>query len=265
MAQASSTAPPLIGISCCTTFEDVDGTPITNYKVGDKYIEAIAETAGGIPVLIPGLGPRAGGADLLDRLDGLFFTGSPSNIEPHRYGLETDADCGPHDPARDETMLDLIRRAIDRGMPLLAVCRGHQEVNVAMGGSLHPFLHDVPGHFDHRSRKDIPFDKRYDIAHAVELREGGVLAALNGGAGRVLVNSLHAQGVDRLADGLTIEATSDDGVVEAFSVTGAKGFTLSVQWHPEHRIARAWPLSQAIFKAFGDAARAWSRSKIRAA
>ncbi len=262
---SSSSRPPLIGITCCTTTEEFEGATLANFKVGDKYVDAIAETAGAMPVLIPGLGANAGGDSLLDRLDGLFLTGSPSNIEPHRYGLETDADCGPHDGGRDETTLDLIRRALDRGLPLLAVCRGHQEVNVALGGTLHPFLHNVPGHFDHRSRKDIPFDRRYDIAHAVELTPGGVLERLNGAPGRVLVNSLHAQGVDRLADGLSVEAKSDDGVVEAYSVTGAKGFALSVQWHPEHKISRVWPLSQAIFTAFGDAARAWAKGDAQAA
>lgn len=248
--------PALIGISCCVRDEDVEGTVIQEHKVGDKYIMAIAEAAGAIPVLIPSLGPSGGGAELLERLDGLFLTGSPSNVEPHRYDLKTDRDCGPHDTGRDQTTLDLIRRAIDSGLPMLAVCRGHQEVNVALGGTLHPHLHDVPGHFDHRSRKDIAFDRRYDIAHAVEISPGGPLATLNGGPGRVLVNSLHAQGIDRLAPGLRVEATSDDGVIEAVSVEGAKGFALSVQWHPEHRVALEWPLSRAIFRAFGDAARA---------
>jgi len=206
-------------------------------------------------MLIPALGDWFDPHDLAGRLDGLLLTGSPSNVEPHRYGGAPSRPGTAHDPLRDATTLPLIDAALADGLPLFALCRGHQELNVALGGTLHQTLHELDGKADHRSDKAAPYDERYRERHPVTLTPGGVLHGLAGGAGRVMVNSLHAQAIDRLADRLAVEAVSDDGVIEAASVRGAEAFALSVQWHPEHPIALEWPLSRAMFAAFGEACR----------
>lgn len=220
--------------------------------VGEKYIAAVADAAEAIPVLIPALGA----ADLdetLDRLDGILLTGSPSNVEPSRYaGPASDPDT-LYDPHRDDTTLPLIPRAIDAGLPLFAVCRGFQEMNVAFGGTLWPKVQDVPGMTDHREDKEQPLEQQYAPAHEVELVPGGYLSGL-AGTGTVMVNSLHAQGVRQLGRDLEVEARARDGLVEAFRVRSARGFALAVQWHPEWQVMKN-PFSRAMFAAFGDAAR----------
>jgi len=245
---------PLIGVSGCAIQEETDRY---HFKVGDKYVNAVAEASGATPVVIPPMGAQLDLDLLLDRLDGLFLTGSPSNVEPDHYEGPAFRETTARDPLRDATTLPLIRRAIERGLPVFAVCRGHQELNVALGGSLHQHIEELPGKRDHRRNPDLDYNGQYDAAHPVTLDDGGLLARLNGGAGEVLVNSLHAQGIDRLADGLQIEATSPDGVIEAVSLPSASGFVLGVQWHPEHPVALQWPLSRAMFAAFGEAARTW--------
>jgi putative glutamine amidotransferase len=221
--------------------------------VGEKYIAAVAEAADATPVLIPSLGERDLD-QLLGRLDGVLLTGSPSNVEPRRYqGPASDPDT-LHDPHRDDTTLPLIPRVIAAGMPLLAVCRGFQEMNVAFGGTLWQKVQEVPGMLDHREDKEQPLEVQYAPAHEVELVRGGVLHGL-AAADRVRVNSLHAQGVQRLGDGLEVEARAPDGLVEAFRVGAAPGFALAVQWHPEWKVLQN-PFSHALFAAFGDAARA---------
>jgi len=220
--------------------------------VGEKYIAAVADAADATPLLIPSLGERDLG-ELLSTLDGILLTGSPSNVEPHRYqGPASDPDT-LHDPHRDQTTLPLIPRAVAMGLPLFAVCRGFQEMNVAFGGRLWQKVQDEPGMRDHREDKEQPLEVQYAPAHEVELVRGGFLHGL-AGADRVMVNSLHAQGVARLGDGLSVEATADDGLVEAFRVADAPAFNLGVQWHPEWRSTED-ELSTAMFKAFGDACR----------
>ncbi len=255
---------PLIGITACTQEGD-DG--VVSYKVGEKYVQAIAAAAGGIPLLLPPLGDATEIDPLIERLDGLFLTGSPSNVEPHHYAGPPARAGVKRDPARDATTLPLIRAALARGLPLFAVCRGHQELNVALGGSLHQHVEELPGKRDHREQKDLPVAARYGAAHPIVIEAGGVLARINGeaggGAGEVMVNSLHSQAIDRPADRLAIEAKSDDGVIEAVSVKDAAAFALGVQWHPEHPAALEWPLSQALFGSFGEAAA--DRAAARAA
>jgi putative glutamine amidotransferase len=211
-----------------------------------------------VPVLMPALGER----DLdawLDCLDGILLTGSPSNVEPHRYaGPASDPDT-LHDPHRDETTLPMIPRALAAGMPLLAICRGFQEMNVAFGGTLWQKVQDVPGMRDHREDKEQPLDVQYAPAHEVELVRGGILHGL-AGTDRVHVNSLHAQGVQTLGAGLEVEARAPDGLVEAFRVAAAPGFALAVQWHPEWQVLKN-PFAHALFAAFGDAARARINAK----
>ena len=174
---------------------------------------------------------------LIDGLDGVLLTGSPSNVEPHHYEGDDSRPGTAHDPARDATTLPLIRHSIDRGVPLFAICRGLQEVNVALGGTLHQLVHEVEGRRDHRSPKSPDTDVNYAPAHDVDIVEGGLLDRLLGKR-RVTVNSLHAQGVDRLAPRARLEAVADDGQVEAFSVPDAPAFALALQWHPEHQRAR---------------------------
>jgi putative glutamine amidotransferase len=220
--------------------------------VGEKYIAAVAEAAGAVPVLLPSLGEQHL-EDWLASCDGILFTGSPSNVEPHRYQGPASDPGTLHDPDRDATTLPLVPAAIRAGLPVLGLCRGFQEMNVAFGGTLHQKVQDVPGFLDHREDKQQPLEVQYAPVHDVELVPGGELARL-AGATRVRVNSLHAQGVDRLGEGLEVEARAPDGLIEAFRVSGAPAFALGVQWHPEWRAVQN-PFSSALFAAFGQAAR----------
>jgi putative glutamine amidotransferase len=199
--------------------------------------------------------------DILARIDGLLLTGSPSNVEPHHYAGEPSRPGTMHDPHRDETTLRLIDRALETGVPLFAICRGYQELNVVLGGSLHQHVEEQPGFHNHRENPEDPLDVQYGPSHEVHLVEGGLLNRLAGVA-TVTVNSLHSQGVRRLADGVTVEAVADDGLVEAFVVDNAPGFTLAVQWHPEWKVTEN-EFSMAMFKLFGDACRTYaSRDQV---
>ncbi len=253
------TPPPLIGVTGCAK-------PIENgnhHAAGHKYLAAVAMGAGAHPVIIGALGDTTAGGHydfetLLPRLDGLLVTGSPSNVEPHHYQGVTSRAGTHHDPARDATNLPLIRAAIAQGLPTLAICRGIQELNVAFGGSLHQHLHEVTGKQDHRMPKSDDPDIRYGLRHPITITPGGPLAAIAEAAGetlaRVRINSLHGQGIDRLAPGLSIQALSPDGVIEAVAVENASTFALGVQWHPEYKVMEN-PLSRSLFAAFGAACR----------
>ena len=226
--------------------------------VGEKYIAAVAEAANAIPLLIPSLGERDFD-QLVETLDGILLTGSPSNVEPHRYsGPASDPDT-LHDPHRDATTLPLIPHAVDAGIPLFAICRGFQEMNVAFGGTLYQKVQEVPGYRDHREDKEQPLEVQYAPAHEIELVRGGQLREW-AGVERVMVNSVHAQGVQTLGRDLEIEARAPDGLIEAFRVRSARGFTLAVQWHPEWQVMKN-PFSRALFAAFGDAARARNQER----
>lgn len=224
------------------------------HAVGEKYLRAVTEVAGALPVLIPALGRGLALRGLLADLDGLVLPGSPSNIEPHQYGDEPSWPGNLHDPHRDDTTLRLVPLAIELGLPVLGLCRGLQEVNVALGGSLHQKLYEVEGFDDHREDDTLPVDEQYAPTHPVRLTEGGLLARL-AGTGEVQVNSLHGQGVERLGRGLVVEARAPDGVIEAVRLDRPDRFVLAVQWHPEWKPAGN-PFSMAIFRAFGDACRA---------
>src|SRR6185312_3803683 len=208
---------------------------------------------------------------LLGHLDGLLLTGSPSNVEPTHYD-------GPlidgilHDPLRDATTLPLIREAVRRDIPVLAICRGIQELNVALGGTLHQRIGERRGGEVHRRGRDVKrimemtMDERYGPCHPVTLAPDGFFAALTGGATEIMVNSLHGQGIDQPAPSLRVEAVAPDGLVEAVSLPGAR-FVVGVQWHPEYK-PLANPVSTALFAAFGDACRvaaAGAGTKRRAA
>lgn len=221
--------------------------------VAEEYLLAVLEFSRAHPVIIPALGPELELDLLLERLDGVLLTGSPSNVEPRHYQGPASAPGTWHDPSRDATNLPLIPMAAKAGMPLLGVCRGFQEMNVAFGGTLHQTVQAVPGLQDHRADSAMSLEAQYGPVHDVDLTPGGFLHEL-AGCGSLRVNSLHAQGIDRLAPGLEVEARSTDGLIESFRVHDAPTFALGVQWHPEWQ-AHSSPFSRALFEAFGAAAR----------
>lgn len=249
---------PLVGLPACVK----EWSGHLFHACGEKYVAALAAAAQATPVVIPALGDMADIAALVVRLDGLLLTGSPSNVEPHHYAGPASAPGTTHDPHRDATTLPLIREALRAGLPLLAICRGIQELNVALGGTLHQRVHELPGKMDHRSPKDLSKEEQYGPRHAVRLASGGLLSHLAGG-GELMVNSLHAQAIDRPAERLLIEAVSTDGVIEAVQVKDASAFAIGVQWHPEWRVMEN-PFSRALFAAFGEAARARAAARTRA-
>ena len=259
---------PVIGFVC-------DVTAISGHVahlVFQKYIHAVAVGADALPILLPGLLADIDGrpdprgidfAEILNLVDGIFLPGSPSNVAPALYGRPPEDQVPPADPQRDALAIGLIRAAFAAGVPMLGVCRGCQEMNVAFGGSLHPQLHAVStGALDHRYDKSLALEAQYAPAHEVALEPGGLFAQWAEGAAQWRVNSLHEQGVDRLAPGLVVEARAPDGVVEAFRHAGAQAFTAAVQWHPEWRFGGD-ALSSAIFREFGIAARARMAARQR--
>jgi putative glutamine amidotransferase len=239
---------PIIGIPACrrTIKERVVHT------VADKYPSAIIEATGCLPLTIPAIGSKIDVVAVLDKLDGLLLTGSPSNVHPSEYGHEPlDAEI-LHDPERDATTLPLIREAVRRDLPIFAICRGIQELNVALGGTLYQRLRDMPDRISHRPPKDSP-DGPYGPAHSVTVMPGGLLSAL-AQSEEIMVNSLHGQGIAQLAPGLLVEAVAPDGQIEAVRLPRAR-FVLGVQWHPEYKVMEN-PVSAALFAAFGEACRA---------
>ena len=240
---------PLVGIPCCLRRINI----YDYHVVGEKYARAIVRAAGAIPVLIPAMDDTLERHEILQHLDGVFFTGSPSNVAPHHYGGPPFREGVMEDARRDAMTLPLIREAVERGVPSFGICRGYQEINVALGGSLHQHVQEVPGMLDHREDETLERAARYEPCHRVALAEGGLLAGLLG-RDEIAVNSLHNQGVNALAPPLVAEATAPDGLIEAFRVADAPGFTLGIQWHPEWEVMDN-PDSVKIFAAFGDAVR----------
>lgn len=259
--RSSRVVKPLIGISCCTKLFGVFGMP--NHAASDTYVRATDEVIGAVPVLVPANGPTADVETLLDRLDGIILTGSRSNVQPSLYDGPPHVEGTPEDPARDDVTLPLIRAAVARGVPVLAICRGFQEMNVALGGSLHQRLQDIPGRMDHSTPMQPAASVRQGKAHMVRIVPGGWLHRL-AGTSEIKVNSLHNQGVDRLAPGLVVEGVAPDGTIEAVRAVAchdspAPGFAVGVQWHPEYDW-RADAVSRAIFEQFGDAVRAYAEA-----
>jgi putative glutamine amidotransferase len=224
------------------------------HRAGDEYVRAVRDGMGALPLLIPVMQPALEPADILARVDGLLFTGSPSNVAPRHYGGE--ARPGTLlDEARDAVSLPLIRAAVAKGVPLLSICRGFQELNVALGGSLTQHVHEQPGALDHREDESQPLEAQYAHAHSVAIMPGGILDRLLGPAPKkqeIMVNSLHGQGIAGLAPGLRVEARAPDGLIEAVSLPDGKAFVLGVQWHPEWDHAGD-PVSRAIFAGFAAA------------
>jgi putative glutamine amidotransferase len=249
-----SAAVPVVGIVCDHRMIG----PHPFHAVGEKYITAVRDGAQTLPLLIPSLDPAIPPAEILSAVDGLFFTGSPSNVAPARYNGEAPREGTWLDEKRDDTALPLLKTAIEKGVPTFCVCRGFQELNVVMGGTLYQHVQEVPGRMDHREDKKTELDVQYGPAHDVRVGDGGLLSKLLAEK-TFRVNSLHSQGIDRLAPSLFAEATAPDGLVEAVSMPGARGFLLAVQWHPEWKW-RDNPVSRALFGAFGAAIRESARA-----
>lgn len=236
---------PVIGISACLQ----QGPRAPQHIVRVQYVNAVVAGMGAVPVLLPAIGAAQNIEALLHRLDGLLLTGSASNVAPGYYGAKS-REGTLHDPDRDATTLPLARSAVAAGLPVLALCRGHQELNVALGGSLHQHVEELPGRIDHRAPESDQIDMRYAQRHWIDLVPGGLLHRLNAGP-RAYVNSLHGQAIDRLADGLAVEATHSDGTIEAVRWTKGPGFALGLQWHPEWHVETD-AFSAAIFAEFAQ-------------
>ena len=245
---------PLVGLPADTA--GADG--LVFHKAGDKYVRAVSEVARCAAVVIPSLGEQQLDG-LLDHLSGVVLTGGLSNVHPPRYGAEPNPEHEPFDHERDATTLALIGKVLARGIPLLCICRGFQELNVALGGTLEGEIQRRDGRLDHRAPTAEELDVRYGPVHDVDLTPGGRLEAILGSR-RIRINSLHRQAVGRLSDRLAVEALAPDGIIEAASVKGAAGFALGVQWHPEYKAADN-PESVKLFQAFGDAARAYEAAR----
>ncbi len=250
---------PVVGVTACTSVLGLHRFHIT----GEKYLRAVTEGAEAMPFVIPALADVIDIKQILDTVDGLMFTGSPSNIEPHHYNGPASEEGTQHDPFRDAMTLPLVTAAIEHGVPVLAICRGFQEMNVAMGGSLHQRLHETGRYIEHREDTTQPADVQYGLSHTIHVEPGGLLFEA-WGQPEAKVNSVHTQGVERLGNGLRVEATAPDGLVEAFSVADSRGFALGVQWHPEWKVTES-PFYSAIFKLFGKACRhrAMERERTR--
>ncbi len=229
-----------------------------------KYVDAVVVGADCAPLVLPALGDRLDLETMLAACDGIMLTGSASNVHPSHYEQTVYNPQLPQDLARDATVLPLIRAAVKRGIPVIAICRGFQEMNVALGGSLHQAVQEVEGKMDHRENPALPLEEQYGPAHPVFLTPGGMLARILGEVPCIPVNSLHGQGIDRLAEGIAVEAVAEDGLIEAFSVPASPGFALALQWHPEWRIADN-PDSMKMFGAFGQACRLYQAKHGRRA
>lgn len=241
--------PPLIGVSGCR--KDIDGIDFD--CAGRKYTRAIEQGCDAVPLIIPTTGDALDRQALIRRVDGFLFTGSLSNVEPHHYEGEQSAAGTLHDPHRDATTLPLIVEAVAAGIPVLCICRGFQEINVAYGGTLHQAVQDEPGMLDHRENPELGMDLRYAPVHNIEINPDGLLKDIVG-CDSAQVNSLHGQGIDRLAAPLLWEAKAPDGLIEAASVRDASAFAIAVQWHPEWKVLE-YPFYKSLFAEFAIACR----------
>jgi putative glutamine amidotransferase len=247
---------PIVAVPMCV--KAIGGQ--TYHTVGEKYFTGLIDGAGVYPLSFPALGPVLEPAALLDQVDGVLFTGSPSNVAVQHYDGAPDREDSPQDPGRDAVTLPLIRAAIDRQVPIFCICRGFQELNVALGGTLDTHVHVAEGRMDHRARTDVPLEEAYGPRHTVKFLAGGKFARILGKT-ETEVNSLHWQGIARPAERIVVEGRADDGVIEAVSLKDYAGFCLGTQWHPEFRVTEN-PDSMALFRAFGAAARARRQQRL---
>ncbi|MBO9408560.1 gamma-glutamyl-gamma-aminobutyrate hydrolase family protein [Shimia sp. R9_1] len=226
---------------------------------GSMNSEAVSMVSGCIPLLIPADPRYLSVEELLATCDGFLLTGGRPNVHPEEYGEAATEAHGAFDRARDSIVLPLVRACVESGQPFLGICRGFQEVNVAMGGSLYPEIRDLPGRDNHRMPPDGTLEEKFALRHIVTFSEDGPFHKLMG-AREVMTNTLHGQGIKRAGNRVIIDGYAPDGTPEAIYIDGAPGFTMSVQWHPEWE-AGVDPVSRPLFEAFGEAVRAWDAKK----
>ena len=246
---------PLVGLPADT----YESHGFQYHSIGDKYVRAVAEVALCSPVMIPSMIDALQLDDLLEHFDGIVMTGAVSNVHPPRYGEHPSTAHEPYDHARDATTMKLIEKVLKRGLPLFCICRGFQELNVVLGGTLETELQDIEGRLDHRAPQHDDVDVRYAPSHPINIRSGGLLEQILGKR-ETMVNSIHRQGIKRLAKGLQVEATAPDGIIEAVSVRDAKSFAMGTQWHPEFKALNN-PDSVKLFTAFGNAVRNYAAAR----
>ncbi len=236
-----------------------------SYLMNDQYpthaggtmnSDAVANVSGCLPLLIPADPRYVNVEELLEVCDGFLLTGGRPNVHPEEYGESATEAHGEFDRARDAITLPLVRACVERGQPFFGICRGFQEVNVAMGGTLYPEIRDLPGRMNHRMPPDGTLEEKFALRHVVRLTEGGIFHRLMG-ATEVMTNTLHGQGIKTVGQRVVIDGHAPDGTPEAIYVKDARGFTLSVQWHPEWDAVND-PVSRPLFEAFGAAVHAWS-------
>ena len=230
------------------------------HAAGNMNVDAVAHVCDAVPLIVPADPDAVDVSDLMAICHGFVFTGGRPNVHPEEYGEEETEAHGEFDRARDKLTLPLIRACVAKGLPILSICRGFQELNVAMGGSLHPEIRDLPGRDNHRMPPDGTLDEKFAMRHVVTMTEGGPFHRVLG-ATEVMTNSLHGQGIKEPGERIVIDGVAPDGTPEAIYVAGAPGFTLGVQWHPEYE-AKLDPVSKPLFEAFGAAVRAWSQGKV---
>lgn len=254
-------ARPVVGV-ICNHYLLNDEYPV--HAGGTMNSDAVSAVSGCVPMMIPTDPDYVSVTELLEICDGFLLTGGRPNVHPEEYGETPTEAHGAFDRARDAIALPLVRACVERGQPFLGICRGFQEVNVAMGGSLYPEIRDLPGRMNHRMPPDGTLEEKFEHRHTVSFTEGGVFHRLMG-AQEVMTNTLHGQGIKSCGPGVVVDGIAPDGTPEAIYVDGAPGFTLAVQWHPEYEAAQD-PVSRPLFAAFGEAARAWSNGqKLRPA
>jgi putative glutamine amidotransferase len=253
----SESPKPLVGIPASQIF--MPNHSLAQHGSGERYIRAVAEGAGAVPMVIPALADFYDFGELADRLDGLMLTGGRANVEPHHYGGQPFPDDEVRDPPRDHTVLPLIRECLARGVPVFGSCRGIQEINVAMGGTLHYRCHLVPGFNDHRMPREGDMEHKFGPRHPVVMAKEGYFHGLIGRR-EIMVNSLHGQCVDEVAPGFEVECVSPDGVIEGIRYVEKDLFCVGVQWHAEWRFDEN-ALSHALWCEFGDAARERARRR----
>ena len=239
-----------------------------HYLINDQYpahangsmnTDAVSKVAGAMPLTFPGDPSVVGIDELLETFDGFLLTGGRPNVHPEEYGeAETDAH-GTFDRNRDRVALPLIRAAVERGQPVLGICRGFQEIAVAFGSTLHPEIRDLPGRTNHRMPPDGTLEEKFALRHDVHFTPGGPFARLMRSE-TVLTNTLHGQGIKQPGPRVVVDGTAPDGTPEALYIKDAPGFTMSVQWHPEYRAAQD-PVSRPLFEAFGAAVHEWAGTK----
>ena len=244
---------PLIGVT--SSLMQIAGSQNLAHGAGRRYIESLVNFCDCVPLQIPALGDDYDYPDLVSRLDGVLLTGGRANVEPHHYGGPPFPDDEPIDPARDATVLNLIPACIEAEVPIFGVCRGIQEMNVALGGSLHYRINELPGKLDHRMPRgeNVTPEMVYALRHSIALTQGGYFAGLID-ADDCMINTLHGQGIDRLADDLEIEAVSEDGIIEGVRLKNDKTFTVGVQWHTEWK-PEEHELSLKLYQEFAKSAR----------